>query len=60
LLAYLFERARRVATSARLAEGAAMRVVLAVAGVAIGGQRDLGDVPRHVAGLAIEAAVRAG
>ena len=37
-----------------------MRVVLAVAGIAIRGQGDLGDIPDCVAGLAIEAAVRAG
>lgn len=37
-----------------------MRVVLAVAGIAIRRQRDLGDVPGNVAGLAINAAVRAG
>jgi hypothetical protein len=37
-----------------------MRVVLAVAGIAIRRQRDLGDVPGNVAGLAIDTAVRAG
>jgi hypothetical protein len=37
-----------------------MRIVLAVAGVAIRRQRDLGDVPGNVAGLAIDTAVRAG
>jgi hypothetical protein len=37
-----------------------MRVVLAVAGIAICRQRDLGDVPGNVAGLAIDAAVRPG
>ena len=37
-----------------------MRVVLAVAGIATCRQRDLGDVPGNVAGLAIETAVRPG
>jgi hypothetical protein len=37
-----------------------MRIVLAVAGVAIRGQRNLGDVLGDVAGLAIDAAVRPG
>src|SRR5215469_5131966 len=37
-----------------------MRVVPAVAGIAIGRQRDLGDIPGHVARLTIEAAVRPG
>jgi hypothetical protein len=37
-----------------------MGVVLAVAGIAIRGQRDFGDIPGNVAGLAIETAVRPG
>jgi len=37
-----------------------MGVILPVAGVAIRGQRDLGHVPPHVAGLAIETAVLTG
>ncbi|HEY6257721.1 MAG TPA: hypothetical protein VIY51_18220 [Xanthobacteraceae bacterium] len=37
-----------------------MRVVLAVAGIAIRGQRNLGDIPGDVAGLAIKTAVRPG
>jgi hypothetical protein len=34
-----------------------MGIVLPVAGVAIGGQCDLGDIPSDVAGVAIETAV---
>jgi len=60
LLAYLLERSGCVASFARLPEGAAMRVVLPVTGVAIRGQRDLGDVFGDVAGLAIEIAMRPG
>jgi hypothetical protein len=37
-----------------------MGVVLAVAGIAIRGQRNFGDIPGDVAGLAIEPAVRPG
>lgn len=37
-----------------------MRVVLAVARIAIRGQRDFGDIPGNVAGLATEVAVRPG
>jgi hypothetical protein len=37
-----------------------MHIVLAVAGIAIRGQRDLGDILGHVAGLAIETAVGPG
>ena len=37
-----------------------MGVVLAVAGIAIRGQRDFGDILGDVAGLAIETAVRPG
>jgi hypothetical protein len=58
LLAYLLERARRVAAAAGLPEWATMGVVLAVAGIAIRSQRDFDDVPGNVAGLAIEIAVR--
>ena len=45
---------------AQAPERAAMRVVPAVARIAIRGQRDLGDIPGGVAGLTIEAAMRAG
>src|SRR5258708_7984305 len=37
-----------------------MGVVLAVAGIAVRGQRNFGDIPGDVAGLAIETAVRSG
>jgi hypothetical protein len=60
LLAYLLERDRRVATFAGPPECATMGVVLAVAGIAIRGQRDLGDILGNVAGLAVETAVRPG
>jgi hypothetical protein len=57
LPAYLFERVGRVATFTGLPERAPMGIVLPVAGVAIGGQCDLGDIPSDVAGVAIETAV---
>ena len=60
LLAYLLERDRRVATFAGPPECATMGVVLAVAGIAIRGQRDLGDILGNVAGLAVETAMRPG
>ena len=41
-------------------ERAAMGVVLAMAGVTIGRQRDFRDIPGHVTGLTIEIAVRPG
>jgi hypothetical protein len=56
----LVERARGVAAFACASERTAVRIVLTVAGVAIRGQRNLGDVLGDVAGLAIDAAVRPG
>jgi hypothetical protein len=59
-LTHLFERARYVAAFASPTECAAMHVVLPVTRIAIGFQRNLGNVLRDVAGMAIDAAVCPG
>lgn len=60
LPAHLSERTRDVAAIAGPSQRAAMHVVLLVTSVAVLGQRNLGDILRDVARVAIEAAMGPG